>query len=200
MKKTKLKKNHSLKSLADLLLVFLKLGAFTFGGGYAMISLLREAVVEKKKWLSDDEMVEIIGIAESTPGPIAVNMATFVGYKQAGVLGSTVATIGVVLPSLVIIYAISLFFEQFLENQFVKYAFYGIKIAVSILILNAAIEMIQKMEKKVLPVVILMLVTIMMLLIELFNLPFSTIYLILIGGIIGIISYGLSLNKARKKS
>ena len=200
MKNVKVKHPHTLKSLAEIFLVFLKLGAFTFGGGYAMISLLREAVVEKKKWLSDDEMVEVIGIAESTPGPIAINMATFVGYKQAGVLGSTVATVGVVLPSLIIIYAISLFFEQFLENQFVKYAFYGIKIAVSILILNAAIEMIKKMERKVLPIFILVAVTILMLLIELFNLPFSTIYLILIGGIIGIISYGLSLKKARKKS
>lgn len=199
MRKVKVKNPNKLKTIGELFLVFLKLGAFTFGGGYAMISLLREAVVEKKKWLSDDEMVEVIGIAESTPGPIAINMATFVGYQQAGVLGSMVATLGVVLPSLVIIYAISLFFEQFLQNQFVKYAFYGIKIAVSILILNAAFEMIKKIEKKVLPILILVIVTILMLLIELFSLPFSTIYLILIGGIIGIISYLFSLKKARTK-
>ena len=186
--------------MLELFFSFFQIGLFSIGGGYAALSLIEEQIVTQHAWLTMTEFADVVTISQMTPGPIAINMATFVGYKQAGVLGSTVATVGVVLPSLIIIYAISLFFEQFLENQFVKYAFYGIKIAVSILILNAAIEMIQKMEKKVLPILILVAVTILMLLIELFNLPFSTIYLILIGGIIGIISYGLSLKKARKKS
>ena len=124
-------------SLSELFMTFFKIGLFTFGGGYAMISQIKEAVVEKKKWLSDDELMEIITIAESTPGPIAINLATFVGYKRKGVKGSIAATLGVILPSFIILYIISLFLDSFMENKYVAYAFSGIKCAVAFLILKA---------------------------------------------------------------
>ncbi len=199
MKQIPANQKSKLSQLAPLFLMFLKLGAFTFGGGYAMISLLHEAVVEKKGWLSEDQMLEIIGIAESTPGPIAINMATYVGFKRAGILGALFATLGVVLPSLIIIFTISLVFEQFLANPYVAFAFSGIKIAVSLLIINAGLDMIKKLEKKMLPIVVLVLVIVMMIVIEIFHFSFSTIFLILIGGFIGIFVHGLSILKARTK-
>ena len=112
--------------LAELFLTFAKIGLFTFGGGYAMIAQIKEVVVEQKKWLDDEELMQIITVAESTPGPIAINMATYVGYKKKGVAGSAMATFGVVLPSLIILYVISLFLDTFLQNKYVAYAFTGI--------------------------------------------------------------------------
>jgi len=188
-----------LRQLLELFLVFLKLGAFTFGGGYAMISLLRETVVEHKKWLSDDEMLEVIGIAESTPGPIAINMATYIGYKRGKIFGSLVATLGVVLPSLIIIFIISLFFEQFLQNAYVKFAFSGIKIAVALLIINAGLDMIKKLERKALAIIVLLVVIIFMFMIEIFQINFSSIYLILIGGFIGIVANVVKITKKEDK-
>ena len=116
-----------MKALLNLFWVFFKIGLTTFGGGYAMIPIIKEQIVEKRNWMSDDDILEIIAISESTPGPIAINMATYIGYMQKKVLGSVFATIGVVLPSLIIIYIISLFFDAFIANQYVAYAFVGIK-------------------------------------------------------------------------
>ena len=114
---------------------FFKIGLFTFGGGYAMISQLRDIVCEKKKWINDEELMEIISVAESSPGPIAINMATYVGYKKGKILGSIMATLGVVLPSVIIIFIISLFLNEFMSIKYVKYAFYGINSAVAFLII-----------------------------------------------------------------
>ena len=143
-----------MKALLNLFWVFFKIGLTTFGGGYAMIPIIKEQIVEKRKWMSDDDVLEIIAISESTPGPIAINMATYIGYMQKKVLGSVFATIGVVLPSLIIIYIISLFFDAFIANQYVAYAFVGIKCAVAILIIKAGLNMLKKVEKKVIPVLI----------------------------------------------
>ena len=137
-----------MRLLLDLFWTYFKLGLFTFGGGYAMIANIREIVVEKKGWLDEDELLRIIAIAESTPGPIAINMATYVGYKRRGVLGSALATLGVVLPSLIIIFVISLFLDAFMANVWVQYAFVGIKAAVAFLILKAGLGMLQKLPKK----------------------------------------------------
>ena len=137
--------------LLDLFLNFAKIGLFTFGGGYAMIALIENACVEKKQWITHDEMMNITVIAESTPGPIAINCATYVGYKQKGFIGAVAATIGMILPSFCIIFLISLFLDHFLEITWIAHAFLGIKIAVGILILDAAIKMIQKMQKKWMP-------------------------------------------------
>ena len=183
------KENHMM--LFSLFLTFFKTGLFTFGGGYAMIAQIKETIVEQKHWLTEDELLEIITIAESTPGPIAINLATYVGYRRKGIGGSLCATLGVVLPSLVIIYVISLILDDFIKNKYVAYAFVGIKCAVAFLILKAGAEMFSKMEKKALPVVTFAAVFVSMLLFEWFSVSFSSVYLILIGGIIGIIFYVL---------
>ena len=172
--------------LLNLFLTFAKIGLFTFGGGYAMISLIENQCVERKKWITHDEMMNITVIAESTPGPIAINCATFVGYKQAGLLGSLIATLGIVLPSFLIIFAISIFLNQFLEITWIANAFKGIKIAVGLLILDAAITMIRKMQKKWLPLSIMIGSCIAMLLINLFSWNFSSITLMLIAAIISL--------------
>lgn len=184
-----------MKILSKLFLTFFKIGLFTFGGGYAMISQIKENVVEKHKWLTDDELLQIIAIAESTPGPIAINMATFVGYKKKGVLGSAAATLGVVLPSFIIIYIISLFAEAFKQNEYVKYAFSGIKAAVAFLILKTGINMLKKMKKKPFQVIAFGLVFALMIIFELFAVSFSAIYFILTGGICGILLYAVISNK-----
>ena len=136
--------------LFELFLTFAKISLFTFGGGYAMISLIENNCVEKKKWITHDEMMNVTVIAESTPGPIAINCATFVGFKQAGLIGSLIATLGIVFPSFIIIYVISMFLDNFLEITLIANAFKAIKVAVGILVLDAAITMIGKMPKRVL--------------------------------------------------
>ncbi len=120
---------------------FIKIGAFTFGGGYAMIPLIQKEVVEKRKWITDQEILEIIAIAESTPGPIAVNAATFIGYRTAGFLGALGATVGVALPSFLIIAAISLALGQFENLKAVKFAFAGIRAGVLALLVKALASM-----------------------------------------------------------
>ena len=172
--------------LLDLFLTFAKVGLFTFGGGYAMISLIENSCVEKKGWFTHDEMMNVTVIAESTPGPIAINCATFVGYKQKGMIGAIAATIGIVLPSFCIIFLISMFLDNFLEIAWIAHAFMGIKIAVGILILDAAIKMIRKMQKKPIPLTIMACAFLAMLLIDIFALHVSSITLMLIAAVISL--------------
>lgn len=135
------------KSLPQLFAAFFKIGAFTFGGGYAMIPLIQREVVENKKWITDEDILEIVAIAESTPGPIAINAATFVGYKVAGFFGAMCATLGVVLPSFVIISAIAGVLELFEDAKVVQYAFNGVRAGVLALIIKALINMYKKCPK-----------------------------------------------------
>ena len=172
--------------LLDLFLTFAKIGLFTFGGGYAMISLIENSCVEKKGWFTHDEMMNVTVIAESTPGPIAINCATFVGYKQKGLIGAIAATIGMVLPSFSIIFLISMFLDNFLEIAWIAHAFMGIKTAVGILILDAAIKMIRKMQKKPIPLTIMACAFLAMLLIDIFALHVSSITLMLIAAVISL--------------
>ena len=172
--------------LLDLFLTFAKIGLFTFGGGYAMISLIENSCVEKKGWITHDEMMNVTVMAESTPGPIAINCATFVGYKQKGMIGAIAATIGMVLPSFCIIFLISMFLDNFLEIAWIAHAFMGIKIAVGILILDAAIKMIRKMQKKPIPLTIMACAFLAMLLIDIFALHVSSITLMLIAAVISL--------------
>lgn len=172
--------------LFELFLIFAKIGLFTFGGGYAMISLIENNCVEKKKWITHDEMMNVTVIAESTPGPIAINCATFVGFKQAGLMGAVIATFGMVFPSFVIIYAVSMFLDNFLEITLIANAFKGIKVAVGILVLDAAITMIRKMHKRVLPKVIMLCSFAAMLLINIFAWNFSSIALMLVAAAISL--------------
>ena len=177
--------------LMDLFLTFAKIGLFTFGGGYAMISVIEHNCVERKEWITHDEMMDITVIAESTPGPIAINCATFTGYKKAGVLGALVATLGMVLPSFAVIYLISQFLDNFLELTLIANAFKGIKIAVGILILDAAITMIKKMHKKKLPRAIMICACIAMLCVNIFAWNFSSISLMLIAAVVSLSIFAL---------
>ena len=172
--------------LLDLLLTFMKIGFFTFGGGYAMIAMMEGICVERKKWITHDEMMNVTVIAESTPGPIAINCATFTGYKKAGFIGALAATLGMIVPSFVVIYLISMFLDNFLELAIIANAFKGIKIAVGILILDAAITMIKKMQKKKLPRMIMACSCIMMFCINLFAWNFSSISLMLIAAVVSL--------------
>lgn len=181
--------------LLNLFWIFFKLGLLTFGGGYAMIPQIKEIVVEKKKWLNEDEMLELIAIAESTPGPIAINTATYIGYKRKGILGSVLATVGVVLPSLIIIYLIFLILEQYMQNRYVQFAFTGIKVGVAFLILKSGINLIKKMPKKCFQITILSVVFTMMIVFELLAISFSSIFLILIGGSLSTIIFSITNRK-----
>lgn len=181
--------------LVNLFWIFFKLGLLTFGGGYAMIPQIKEIVVEKKKWMTEDDMLELLAIAESTPGPIAINMATYIGYKQKGILGSVIATIGVVLPSLIIIYLIFLILEQYMQNKYVQYAFTGIKVGVAFLILKSGISLIQKMPKKWFQISVLISIFALMIIFELLAINFSSIFLILIGGLLSVIIFSVSNRK-----
>lgn len=184
--------------LFSLFLTFAKIGLFTFGGGYAMISVFEDICVEKKKWISHEDMMNITVIAESTPGPISINCATFVGYKQAGIWGSVFASIGMIVPSFCVIYAISIFLNNFLEITVVANAFKGIKIAVGILILDVALRMIRKMQQNIVSYIILFVSAAFMLLINIFSWDFSTISLLLIAAVVGLIVFALFGDQEQK--
>lgn len=175
--------------LLGLFLTFLKIGLFTFGGGYAMISIIEDICVNKKKWITHEEMMDITVIAESTPGPIAINCATYVGYKQAGLWGSVATTLGVVLPSFVIIYLISTVLDQFLQIGLVANAFRGIKIGVGVLILSVAVTMLRKMQPKPLPRILAGMAFVAMLAINFFSLKVSSIALMVISGGISLLIF-----------
>lgn len=178
MKKTKL--------LWTLFSTLFKIGLFTFGGGYAMLALLESELVEKKGWLEKDEYLDMVAIAESTPGPIAINCATYVGFKQGGVFGSAAATLGVVMPSFIIIYVISLFLDAFLTLELVSYAFRGIQAGVVYLILSAGVKMLRSMKKDAMSVSICVGVLLLMLVLSALAVDFSAILFILISGAVGL--------------
>ena len=184
-----------MKLLLNLFLTFSKIGLFTFGGGYAMIPLIENVCVTKKEWITHEEMMNITVVAESTPGPIAINCATYVGSKKKGFWGAVAATLGVTLPSFLIILMISFFIDRFLEIKWVASAFKGIKIAVGILILDAAIKMIVKMKKKALSIIILSAAFIAMMLINVFALRVSTIVLMLASALAGLFVYLIKRHK-----
>ena len=131
----------------DLFLTFLKIGAFTFGGGYAMIPLIQRETVDNHGWITNEDVLEIVAIAESTPGPVAINSATFVGHKIGGFFGAASATAGVILPSFVIIYVLSFVLRQFEELKAVQYAFAGIRAGVLALIIQALVSMYRQYPK-----------------------------------------------------
>ena len=175
--------------LLDLFLTFAKVGLFTFGGGYAMIALIEDTCAAKKQWITHDEMMNIIVVAESTPGPIAINCATFVGFKQKGIAGALIATIGMILPSFCIIFAISKYLDHFLEITWIAHAFQGIKIAVGILILDAGVKMLKKMQKKPMPRVFTLCAFASMLLINILSVRISSIILMLTAGFISLLIF-----------
>lgn len=179
---------------------FLKIGAFTFGGGYAMIHLLERQFVARRKWLDREEFLDMVAVAESTPGPVAVNSATYIGYKVDGVIGALSATVAVCLPSFVIIYLISLFLDQFLTLTYVAYAFKGIQACVVYLILSAAWKLWTSMEKNWMNVSILTAVSIAMISFSVFAVDVSSVLYIIICGVIGIAVYGMKCMRKERNS
>ncbi len=186
-----MKKQHN---LFNLFTTFLKIGALTFGGGYAMMPIMRKEIVEKKQWADDDDILKILVISESTPGVLSINSATFIGYKIAGFKGSCVATLGVIIPSFIIISIISLFIVQFQQLTWVAYAFKGIQAGVAILIFKAAL----KLSKKIHFDLFAILVLVASLLFALFT-SFNVIYILIAGAILGII-YGSLIHLKEAKA
>ena len=174
------------KTNLQLFWTMLKIGLFTFGGGYAMIALLENEFVTKRGWLEQEEFLDVAAIAESTPGPIAINSATYIGYKRGGLMGALAATLGITLPSFCIIYAISLFFDAFLSLAVVAYAFQGIRVAVIYLILSAGLRMLKKMKRTPFSVTAVAVTVILMLTCTLLSVKLSTIVYILAGGGMGV--------------
>ncbi len=187
------------KTCLKLFLVMFKIGLFTFGGGYAMIGLLENELVSRRKWLESDEFLNVVAIAESTPGPVAINAATYVGYKLAGFWGSLSATVAVALPSFSIIFLISLFFDAFLSLKYVAYAFDGIRVCVIFLILSAGVKMLLKLEKTVWNIVVTSVVIAVMVALSVLSIAFSSVWYILITAGLALLLYLFSYFCARRK-
>lgn len=177
----------------QLFLTFLKIGAFTFGGGYAMIPLIQREIVDRKAWLAKDDLLDIVAIAETTPGPIAINTATFVGYRVAGIWGAIVSTLGVVLPSFWIIVLIAMLFRNFKDAEVVRYAFWGIRIGVLALIVNAMISMYKQCPKQIVSYAVALFALIA---VAIFNL--NVLYIIVVAALIGIIYQNVKKGRASR--
>lgn len=186
------------KSLKTLFFTFFKIGLFTFGGGYAMIALLEEEFIQRRKWLDKDEFLDMTAIAESTPGPVAINSATYLGYKLAKVPGAATATVAVCLPSFLIIYAISLFFEQFTQLTVIASAFKGIQVCVIYLIFSAGVRMLKALDKSPFATGVLAAVMLAMVGLSLAGVSVSSILLILLSGAAGVAAWLIGRRKEGK--
>lgn len=184
------------KKVLRLFLVMVKIGLFTFGGGYAMIALLESELVAKRNWLEKDEFLDMVAVAESTPGPVAVNMATFIGYRQGGVAGAAFSTIGVCLPSFLIIFGISFFFDTFLSLSYVSYAFKGIRVCVIYLILSSGWKLLKTMERTPFSLLLFGTVFSAILIFSLLSVRFSSVLYILLSALAGFFLY--LIQKLRK--
>ena len=186
------------KSLGTLFFTFFKIGLFTFGGGYAMIALLEEEFIQRRKWLDKDEFLDMTAIAESTPGPVAINSATYLGYKLTKVPGAATATVAVCLPSFLIIYAISLFFEQFTQLTVIANAFKGIQVCVIYLIFSAGVRMLKALDKSPFATGVLAAVMLVMVGLSLAGVSVSSILLILLSGAAGVAAWLIGRRKEGK--
>lgn len=186
------------KSLGTLFFTFFKIGLFTFGGGYAMIALLEEEFIQRRKWLDKNEFLDMTAIAESTPGPVAINSATYLGYKLAKVPGAATATVAVCLPSFLIIYAISLFFAQFTQLTVIANAFKGIQVCVIYLIFSAGVRMLKALDKSPFATGVLAAVMLVMVGLSLAGVSVSSILLILLSGAAGVAAWLIGRRKEGK--
>ena len=189
---------QEVKSLETLFFTFFKIGLFTFGGGYAMIALLEEEFIQRRKWLDKDEFLDMTAIAESTHGPVAINSATYLGYKLAKVPGAATATVAVCLPSFLIIYAISLFFEQFTQLTVIANAFKGIQVCVIYLIFSAGVRMLKALDKSPFATGVFAAVMLVMVGLSLAGVSVSSILLILLSGAAGVAAWLIGRRKEGK--
>ena len=182
---------YPMKELLRLYWAFFRIGGLTFGGGLTMLPMLKYELVEKKKWITKNEFLDMVAIAESTPGPVAVNSATYIGYKTAGFKGAAVSTLAICIPSFAVIFCISLFFEQFLKLTYVSYAFRGIQVCVIYLILSAGLKMLKNIKKTAFNIVILLSVIAAMVSCTVFSVSISSVCYILICGVLGMAAFFL---------
>lgn len=182
-----MKEQKGFKLLFDLFFTMFKIGFIAFGGGYAIVALLENELISKKKWVTHDEFMDMVGIAESTPGPIAINSATYIGYKKAGVLGSLMATLGVCTPCFILMYLVSIFYNEFMNNTYIAAAFQGIQVCVIYLIANAGLKMLKGISKNVFNLLALLTTIICIVTFNMLEISFSSIWYILIGGILNMI-------------
>ena len=194
-----MKEKKSLKTLLNLFLTFFKLGIFSIGGGPTMLTLLQGELVEKKGWITNDELMEMTAIAESTPGPIAVNLATYLGHKKGGFFGALLSTLGVIITPFALMFCISLFLENLLSFEAIKYAFMGVKVGVVFLLLKVTFILVKSLKKDWFGITLLCVVTTAMVLFTIFAINFSAIYFILIGAVLGLLIYGIIPKKRSKK-
>ena len=180
-----------------LFLSMLKIGCFAFGGGYAIIALLEGEFITKRKWIDHDEFLDVVAIAESTPGPIAINVATYIGYKLKGFFGALSATVGICIPSFIIMYAVSLFYDHFMEITVVAAAFKGVQICVVYLIASAGLKILKKMKKTPLNITVYALTCIGMILCTLFEVRVSSVIFIFAAGLLGLILFFIKAKKAK---
>ena len=181
------------REILTLFWTFLKIGLFTFGGGYAMIPMIEKELVVKKGWITSDEISDMVAIAEATPGPIAVNTATFVGYKKGGFWGSFFSTLGLVIPSFVVIIIISVFLSYVSGNVWVENAFKGIRAGVVALVINAGIKMTKQVEKAVATVIL----TVAAFALATFT-GVDVVWIIIAGGLFGVIYQAVAARKSKK--
>lgn len=172
-----------MKELMNLFWTFCRIGGLTFGGGYAMLPMLQKEVVETHKWATEQELLDYYAVGQATPGIIAVNTATFIGYKEKGILGAIFATSGVVFPALIIIMSIAGFIDSFSDSNIVQHAFSGIRVAVGVLILNALVKMVKGSVKDILGIILFVATFIISIV---FNI--SVVYIVVASALIGIIS------------
>ena len=191
-------KKPAARRLVKLFFSMLYISAFTFGGGYAMVALLEHEFVEEKQWVTREEFLDMVAIAESTPGPMAVNSATYIGYKLEGVPGAAASTLAVCLPSFAVIYAISLFFDQFLQLSVVSSAFRGIQVCVIYLIFSAGVRMLKALDKSPFATGVLAAVMLVMVGLSLAGVSVSSILLILLSGAAGVAAWLIGRRKEGK--
>ena len=189
-----MKKENPFKLLVQLFVTFFKIGLLTFGGGYAMIPIIQREVVEKKKWMNGNDILDILAISESTPGPIAINSATYVGFRVMGFWGSFFATLGLIIPSFFIIFVISLFYEKFMTWTVISAAFKGLKVGVIILLVMAVFKLSKSVKKDLFSIILFCITLIGMLVITFFQIkiPSVSIIFIVMGLIVGIIATAIT--------
>lgn len=195
-----MKKDNKLKLLLTLFIDYFKIGLISFGGGLAMIPLLSKTFVEKRKYITDEDMLYITTISESTPGVIAINCATYIGYKVMGVIGSIVSTIAVSLPSFIIILILSIFYDRLSEIEIISYILKGLSIAGEFLIFRAAFKLFKTSKKSFINYIIMGLSFLSILMIKFFKLDISSIFIILSGGLVSLIVYLISVIKEKNKN
>ena len=196
-----MKKDNKFIRLLVLFLTFMKIGAFTFGGGYAMVPIIEEEVTRKRKWISEMEILDILAISETTPGPIAVNTATYVGYKVGGILGSIFATLGLAIPSFVIIFVISFFYKDFMEWKVIAAMFKGLKVGVILLLVNALFKLKKGVKVNLVGIILFVVALSAMLVFSIININFKylSLCLILLGIVVGITLTALGKMEGDKK-